>query len=203
MEDIKAIIFDWGGVCCNEGEPFASEALQKTLSLNPEQIAEKARNIYDGYYTGKYNSDSFWREIMHFFKLKENLEINPCSLSEAYLNSYGIYPDIMGVILKLRKKYKLGLLSNLTPEMRNKIKKKHDLEKYFDAEVFSCDADVAAMKPDLKPYEVISKKLGVPAQNCLFIDNSLKNIDAARRIGMKTILFLSKEKFLKDIANLL
>lgn len=203
MESIKAIIFDWGGVCCNEGEPFASKALQKELSLNPEQIAEKARDIYNGYYVGKYTRDSFWREIISFFKLKENREINPRSLSEAYLNSYSIYPDVMDVILKLRKKYKVGLLSNLTPEMRDKIKERHSLEKYFDTEVFSCDADVAAMKPDPKPYEVISEKLGVLMQQCLFIDNSSKNIDVAKKLGMKTILFSNEEKFLKDIAYFL
>ena len=135
--------------------------------------------------------------------LKENSEINPRSLSEAYLNSYYIYSDVMDIILKLRKKYKTGLLSNLTPEMRNRIKEKHDLERYFDAEVFSCDADVAAMKPDLKPYEVISRKLEVFMDQCLFIDNSLKNIDTAKRLGMKTILFSDKEIFLKDIADFL
>ncbi len=200
MKGTKAVIFDWGGVCCSEGEPFASDALQKRLSLNPDQIAEKVRSIYNGYYLGKYTNDFFWREIMRFFNLKENSEINPRSLSEAYLNSYSIYPDVMGAILKLRKKYKVGLLSNLTPEMRDRIKEKHDLKKYFDAEVFSCDEDVAVMKPDSKPYEVISERLGVPMQKCLFIDNSLKNIDAAKRLGMKTTLFSNKEKFLRDIA---
>ena len=203
MKDIKAVIFDWGGVCCSEGEPFASKALQRILSLSPEQIAEKAGDIYSCYYIGKYSSDFFWREIMSFFNLKENLEINLHSLSEAYFNSYHIYPDVMDIILKLRKKYKIGLLSNLIPEMRNRIKEKHDLERYFDAEVFSCDEDVAAMKPDSKPYKAISDKLGVPMKKCLFIDNSLKNIDAAKRLGMKTILFSNKEAFLKDIINFL
>lgn len=202
MTDIKAIIFDWGGVCCSEGEPFASKALQKKISLSPEQIAEKVRNIYNGYYIGKYTSDSFWREIISFFDLKESPEINTRALSDAYLDSYFIYPDIMDIILNLRKKYKLGLLSNLTPEMRDKIKEKHDLEKYFDTEVFSCDTDVAAMKPDQKPYKIISKRLGVPIEQCLFIDNSLKNIEAAKALGMKAILFLNKEEFLKDIAFL-
>jgi len=203
MNKIKAIIFDWGGVCCKEGEPFASKALQKKLKLNPDQIAEKVSNIYTGYYVGKYDKDPFWRSVINFFNLKEDSEINPETLSGAYLNSYEVYDDILDLILKLKKEYKIGLLSNLTPEMKNRIVSAHNLEKYFDAMVFSCDNNAASMKPDNKPYEVILEKLGLKAGQCLFIDNSFKNVEAAEKIGMKTLFFTDKNKFFKDISDML
>ena len=64
MKDIKAIIFDWGGVFCKEGEPFASRALQLKLSLDPNQIAQEVKDIYAGYYVGRYGRDTFWHAIM-------------------------------------------------------------------------------------------------------------------------------------------
>lgn len=201
-EKIKAVIFDWGGVCCREGEPFASRSLQKILSMNPEQIAEKVRDIYNSYYKGEYDRDSFWQAVIHYFNLEETFEINPRTLSSAYLNSYSIYQDVLNVALKLQNKYQVGLLSNLTPEMRNHVRSKHYLKKYFNPEVYSCDPDVKSMKPDLEPYRIIAEKMNINTENCLFIDNSLKNIKAAEEIGMQVLLFSDRPKFFRDIAIL-
>lgn len=200
---IKAIIFDWGGVCCKEGEPFASLDLQYTLNMNPDQIAENAREIYNGYYVGKYGRDSFWQAIIRHFGLKENEKINPIVLSNAYLSSYEIYLEIFDVIKKLRSKYKVGLLSNLTPEMRDHVRVKHKLADYFESEVYSCDSEVESMKPESKSYEIILKKLNALPQESLFIDNSSKNIKAAEELGFKTILFQDVQRFLAEIYPLL
>jgi epoxide hydrolase-like predicted phosphatase len=200
---IKAVIFDWGGVCCREGEPFASKDLQKKLAMKPEKIAKKVRDIYIGYYIGKYDRDSFWWAIINHFHLKETAKINPAALSRAYLNSYSVYQDVLDVVLQLQKKYQVALLSNLTPEMRNHIRQTHKTEKYFKPEVYSCDADVKSIKPDPKPYRLILKKMGLPARNCLFIDDSLKNIQAAQKLGFQTILFENRPKFFKEVDNIM
>lgn len=199
MKDIKAIIFDWGGVCCKEGEPFASHALQQKLSLDPSQIAQEVKDIYAGYYVGRYDRDTFWRAIMRHFSLQENAEINPTALSDAYLNSYVVYQDVLDLISNLHKNYTIGLLSNLTPEMKAKIVAVHGLAHYFDAMVFSCDPDVVSMKPDLRPYEVMLQKINMEAEQCLFIDNTQKNLDAASTLGMKVLLFSDKDTFLTSI----
>lgn len=202
VSKIKAVIFDWGGVCCAEGEPFASLDLQQTLQMSPNQIADKAREIYNGYYLGQYNRESFWGAILKHFNLREDNKLNPSILSFAYLSSYSIYPDVLDRALELRSKYQVGLLSNLTPEMRDNIREKHNLENFFDIQVYSCDSAVQAIKPDKKPYEVILEKIGLKAQECLFIDNSKKNIEAAENLGFQTILFLNPKQVLKELSIL-
>ncbi|KKU13873.1 MAG: Haloacid dehalogenase superfamily, subfamily IA, variant 3 with third motif having DD or ED [Candidatus Magasanikbacteria bacterium GW2011_GWC2_45_8] len=200
---IKAVIFDWGGVCCREGEPFASFDLQYALQMNPNQLAEKAREIYDGYYIGKYTSDSFWRTIMTHFGLMENEKINPLVLSGSYLASYEVYPEVFAIISKLRSKYKIGLLSNLTPEMRDHIRPKHETVKYFDVEVYSCDDDVKSKKPMALPYQIVLEKMKVAAKNALFIDNSFKNIEVAENLGLQTIFFKDLPQFMEEIKTIL
>ncbi|OGZ34224.1 MAG: hypothetical protein A2Y98_01070 [Candidatus Portnoybacteria bacterium RBG_19FT_COMBO_36_7] len=203
INKIKAIIFDWGGVCCQEGEPFASLHLQKKLSMNPEEIIEKVKDIYIDYYIGKYNRETFWRAIMKYFHLKETPEINPVALSDAYLNSYSVYQDVLDLALRLQKNYKVGLLSNLTPEMRDHIRSAHQTEKYFKTEVYSCDKDVKVIKPEVKPFKVILKKMKLPAKNCLFIDNSEKNTRAAAQLGFETILFKNRPQLFKKIKKII
>ena len=198
---IKAIIFDWGGVCCAEGEPFASKALQKVLNMTLEEIAGSAK-FYVNYYVGKYNYLTFWRTIIKHFKLKENKKINPQALSLAYLASYKIYPEIMKKALALGKKYRVCLLSNLTPEMRDFIVKKHKTAKYFSPQVFSCDNNLRSVKPCYKPFRFILKKIKLLPEQCLFIYNSMKNIKAADELGFQTIFFKNQKQFLKEVKNI-
>ena len=200
--DIKAIIFDWGGVCCKEGEPFASTALQKKLRLNPDQIAAEIKTIYFDYYRGKYNRDSFWRAVMNYFKLSEDNEINPVALSNAYLHSYEVYPAVLELARELQKKYQVALLSNLTPEMRNHIRQEHNTAKFFPLEVYSCDTDVAEVKPEPRPYQVVLQKLGCQPSECFFIDNSVKNVAGAEAAGIPSYLFTDQQKFLSDVKEL-
>lgn len=200
---IKAVIFDWGGVCCQEGEPFASKALQKVLAMNPDQIADQSRDLYNSHYTGEFIGDAFWQTVIKHFGLKETSEINPAALREAYLNSYLIYQDVLDLALRLQSKYRIALLSNLAPEMRDHIRITHQTEKYFKPEVYSCDPDVKSMKPGPKPYQVILEKLNLPGENCLFIDNSEKNVETAQHLNIQTILFQSPQQLLDDLKPLL
>lgn len=198
---MKAIIFDWGGVCCKEGEPFASPALQAALSATPDEITKQALPIYSGYYLGAYDGAGFWRAIMRHFALNETSEINPSALSEAYLRSYEIYPDMLEFISRVKERYFIALLSNLTPEMRDEIRGKHGLDGYFHAQMYSCDADVRAKKPDPAIFRVFFEKTNLAPEACLFVDNSKENIQAAASVGMKTLLFKNREQFFSDIKS--
>ena len=50
-------------------------------------------------------------------------------------------------------------------------------------------ADVHCRKPDPRIYEIALDRLGVPAGDCIFIDNSAENLRVARSLGMDTVLF--------------
>jgi FMN phosphatase YigB (HAD superfamily) len=102
--------------------------------MNPDQIADQVKDIYQGYYTGQYNVKSFWYALLNYFNLKETDHLNPEALQNAYQNSYNLYQDILDFCLILKKKYRVALLSNLTPGMRDYIRKKHSLEKIFEVE---------------------------------------------------------------------
>jgi putative hydrolase of the HAD superfamily len=45
------------------------------------------------------------------------------------------------------------------------------------------------LKPDPRAYEAIAAALGVPLENALFVDDQLRNVEGARRVGMPAIHF--------------
>jgi putative hydrolase of the HAD superfamily len=87
----------------------------------------------------------------------------------------------------LHRKYKLGIVSNLAiPECVDKLLEKHDLNKFFDVVVVS--GAVNKRKPSPEIFEKALKKLGVIAENTVFVGDTVDaDIEGPKRAGMKTI----------------
>lgn len=204
-KNIKAIIFDWGGVCCSEGEPFASSLLQQQVGKHPNDICQEVLDLYLDFYRGKYTTDEFYKKVLAHYYLIETEELNPRTLAQAYLASTEIWPDVLNLAQKLQGKYKVGLLSDLTPVMKDYIHRQiTDLPRFFPLEVYSCDSDVGLVKTDGPViFELVLRRLGVSAPDALFIDNSQSKIQVARALGFNTLLFENRFQLFKDIAPLL
>ena len=57
----------------------------------------------------------------------------------------------------------------------------------FDDIVVSGEEQLA--KPDPAIFRVLERRAGVPLQQCVFVDDSARNVEAARSLGMDAILF--------------
>ncbi len=79
------------------------------------------------------------------------------------------------------------MLSNGVPEIVARIRADHDLASLFDAVVISYEVQLAKPEPEI--YRVALDRLGVPAFDALFVDDRAENIDAARELGLQTLLF--------------
>lgn len=91
--------------------------------------------------------------------------------------------------------YPLYGLSNWAAETFRRIRHRFPFMDWFDDIVLS--GDVKIIKPDRRIYAVLLERIGRPAAECLFIDDSEANIAVAEELGFETILFKSPEQ-LKD-----
>ena len=98
--------------------------------------------------------------------------------------------ELWDLLPELKKKYKLAVINN-----GNSIALKYWKEKFdfsiFD--LFTNSAEVGIKKPNPNIFLLTCRKLGVDPNECLFMDDSLENIESARKLGMKT-LWWDKEK---------
>ena len=84
------------------------------------------------------------------------------------------------------KGYKVYLLSNAS--LRQPIYfPRIPGNQYFDGTVVS--AIVGICKPDREIYEYLLFKYGLKAEECIFIDDLPRNIEAAKEVGINGILF--------------
>ena len=124
---------------------------------------------------------------------------------ENWSDSIGeIYSGTIEILNQLKQAgYSLYGFSNWSAETFPLIRAKHDFFNLFDDMVIS--GAVGVVKPEPEIYQILLDKIGRPAYECLFIDDSLPNIQQANKIGFATIHFqspLQLEAELKQIGLL-
>lgn len=82
--------------------------------------------------------------------------------------------------------YKIYLLSNASFNQKNYWPKIPGSE-YFDGTVVSCF--VKMIKPNKKIYEYLLNTYNLKAEECVFIDDAIKNVEGSLNVGIKGILF--------------
>ena len=105
-------------------------------------------------------------------------------------------------ILKRLKRvdYPLFGLSNWSAETFPFAREKYDFFDLFDDMVIS--AHVGFVKPEPEIYNLVLEKIGKPARECLFIDDSLANIEQAKQMGFVTIHFTSPEQLEDELTHM-
>ncbi len=88
-----------------------------------------------------------------------------------------LFPDTVPCLEALRRRYRLGLLSN-----GSRLPEKVGLGHFFESVVFAQDHRVA--KPDKGIFEVVERELGVEAGSCVLIgDHPINDVVGAKRAG--------------------
>ncbi len=62
--------------------------------------------------------------------------------------------------------------------------------------------EVKLAKPDPAIYRLLLARIGAPAQTCVFVDDSAKNVEAAKSMGMHALLFEGPAKLRSDFEAL-
>lgn len=105
-----------------------------------------------------------------------------------YMGSIQPIKEMQDMLIKLKKHYKIGLLTNTMPGFLDIMFKKNLLPKLkYDAII---DSSVArSVKPEEKIYRAAEKAAGVGGSSIFFIDDSRANLTAAERLGWRVFWF--------------
>ncbi len=176
---MKAIVLDMYGVIVKQtGDDFVPYVQQTFPNLTPE-------DIYTPWFkadVGELTSLEVW-EALGFQGDVEKIE-------KEYLDTIELKEGILPFLNEVKGKYKLAIISNDSSRWSRYLRDKFDLNKYFD--VISISGDLKIQKPDKEIFLLTLEKLGVKAEDCVYIDDREGNLEAAKKVGMKPILLNSR-----------
>lgn len=81
----------------------------------------------------------------------------------------------------------LYLLSNIFVRNSSYFKNKYSFIKYFDKLYFSSDTKL--VKPDPRAYQLVLRENNLKPEDCIFFDDSERNVEAARALGIEAYVF--------------
>jgi putative hydrolase of the HAD superfamily len=89
--------------------------------------------------------------------------------------------QVQALLAKARQRVPLVLVTNATDTLDEHLDR-IGLTHFADAVVSSAKVGVA--KPDQRIYEIAAELAGAAPERCLFVDDRLENVQAARAFGM-------------------
>lgn len=104
------------------------------------------------------------------------------------------------LVQRLREKYKVAALTNMGPEMWAMWGGKWKIPQKFDYAYYS--GQFRIKKPEAKFYELALKDMGSDPKNTVFLDDLEVNVEAAKKLGMKGIVFKNAKQAEEDLKKI-
>lgn len=190
MTDIRGLIFDYGGVLWDMRWDLA-----RTLEL---EHGLRERTIVDTLYgsetwqqleIGIGDREAWLHESHRVLEDAAGRELP--RLHQQWRDRQHLIAPNIELIRRLRQTYKTAVLSNADRTLVDRLRDVHGIYELFDDVL--CSAEVGMAKPDPRIYALSARRIGLPPEACVFIDDLAQNVEAAREAGMHAVLFLVNE----------
>jgi putative hydrolase of the HAD superfamily len=178
-EKIKAIVFDLEGVLIKG----IWDSWKKTDCFKDDKVLRKSGALknFNLLLRGKITESEYLNSIKKLLKKPKK------QLREEIRREFKKIVETEKILKKLKKNYKLFLLSNHVREWVKEIKKNHSFFELFEKEYFSFD--FKTIKPEKKFFKLFLKEQKLKPSEIVFIDDSMENILKATSLGIKSIHF--------------
>lgn len=196
---IKGIIFDFNGVI--EADNFHPILEKHALKHGYER--DRLKKFMSEYFRGAFVGE--YKTLEEFFaKKKPSVEVTLEEANEAITElraSQQVDLRMIKLIEELKTKYKIGLLSNYSSALENRLKNIFKIYHLFDCVANSHDTGLR--KPEPESFQYVLEKLGIKAEEAVFIDDLEENIRGAEAVGIKGILHRNFEQTEKELRKIL
>ena len=183
MTEIKNIVFDFGGVLIDWNPRY----LYRTVFTDEQEMEHFLATICtsdwnlrqdSGYPLSQATEEliaehpEYSREIGLFYREWEKMLGGECVENTRLLKT-------------LKRKYHLFGLTNWSAETFPIAYKKYSF--FSDLEGIVVSGQEKQIKPDEAIYKLLLSRYNLQANECLFIDDNLKNVNTANKLGFSTI----------------
>lgn len=185
---MKTVLFDLDNTLyCEEtyvksGFKAVSDYLAKKYGLNNDELFLKMMDIFNKEGRGKV-----FNFLIEDLKLNENI-LNLVYVYRYHFPNIELYQDSMCVLEKLKKDFKLGLITDGRVFVQKRKVEALNIEKYFDVIIFTDILGDEFWKPSVEPYKLALDLLKSKPEESVYIgDDPYKDFKAPIELGMKSI----------------
>lgn len=171
----KILLFDYFGVVASDAYWYTIKGVE-ALNGRAVEIEELSQKVNDGRIS--------WQEYCK--EVAKDLNISIEQVLERY-EQHNVNERVVRLINELRETHTVSLASNAASEHMLPIMERTGLDKLFDETFFS--SDIGESKPSKEFFEYILRFYSKPAEDFVFVDDSFVNVEAAGRLGMRSILY--------------
>ena len=197
---IKNIVFDIGNVLAG----FAWEDFYRSFGYS-EEIFEKLADatvrspFWNEMDRGKLSDEEL---LEGFIKNDSSIEKEIREVFENVEEIIQRFDYAIPWIRELKKKgYHIYVISNFSRKAHVECIKALDFLEEIDGEILSYQ--VKLIKPSPEIYQLLCSKYNLKAEECVFIDDLPKNVEAARKEGMKGLIFESLDQAQRELEEIL
>jgi len=191
----RGILFDWGGVLTVgtfDGRVVRNVA--RRFGLSEDEVARAYFAEVRRLELGEWSLPRFWE----YFAAALGVEAPYAEFEDLFVSSVVPREEMYRVLAAIPREITVGLLSNNYPVISDHLRASEGFDR-FDAVFFSNEEGVK--KPDARAFEIALERMGLPAEEVLFVDDHPDNIAAAARLGLMTHHFSETAPFLADLSR--
>jgi FMN phosphatase YigB (HAD superfamily) len=187
MTPPKAVLFDADGVLQQTAD--WREDLAETAGPEDEQRQERlldeiAKAEGPRTMTGEADLEHSLGTVLERY---DDVELEPVDVIEAW-HAIEVHADVLDGVRELAGRGVLrALTTNQNPPRAAWMRANLPYDELFDAQFYSCEIGLA--KPDPAYFHHVLETLGVRAEDALFLDDTLANVESAARLGLRAELF--------------
>ena len=202
VPDVRAVIFDWGGVMEQLPSEADVAAWERRLAIEPGVLPEVLwGNEWHRLAVGAITDADYARYVGEQLGFPGKDEV--LDFLQAFYTSDRLNERVVKAARTLRDHYKVALLSNAFPAQSDFIREQHGIDVYDEYDLYINSAHVGLSKPDPAIYHLTLEQLGVGPEQAIFLDDSLRNVDSARHQGIHAVHFVDPVVSLPELELLL
>ena len=204
-QPVKGIFFDlgWTLVYPPSGDWEFTQPAQKLFnwevyqSLPKERTAavrKEANDYLEAHHHISSLEEEYDRMLQYFTIVAQKLpelgatrqDIEATALEKVYQSqhTFNLMEDAIPTLEALKGRYKLGIISDTWPSIVP-VLERFGILPYFDAITYSFQ--LGCFKPNRRMFQDALSKMGLPAQECVFIDDVARNLEGAAKVGIQPV----------------
>jgi epoxide hydrolase-like predicted phosphatase len=197
---IQAVVFDIGGVLEITPDLGVTGMWESRLGLEPGELDRRMYDAWRGGTIGTISEGDVHQAV------RERLGLDGRQLEEFMADIWREYlgtanTELIGYARQLRPRCRTGILSNSFVGAREREQAAYGFEDLVDEIIYSHECGMS--KPDPGIYALACESLQVEPAQMVFLDDSERCVEGARRAGIHAVLYQDNSQAIRDIENLL